>query len=145
MNHELSLPAVPISLHCFCGAVKLEVTGTPILQYVCHCDDCQAVHGKAFSVSLHPARAIHVIDGETELFTLKTSPRTRCKRCETHLFAESVGHPVRGLNGELLPAGLFKPEFHIQCRYATSRIEDTLPHYCGIPSRFGGSDEIMEW
>lgn len=131
-------------LQCSCGAVKLQITGAAILQYVCHCDDCQAVHGKAFSCSLYPAQNVVVLSGETEIFTLKTSPRTRCKHCGTWLFAEVPGHAVRGVTGELLPEGMFAPEFHIQCRYAAAPIKDNLPHYSGLPRRFGGSDELMD-
>jgi hypothetical protein len=37
------------------------------------------------------------------------------------------------VNGDLLPEGRFTPEFHIQCRHATARIEDDLPHYRDTP------------
>lgn len=130
---------------CSCGALEMRVTDKALLQYVCHCDDCQAVHGKAYPCSLHAAAAVSVTRGETDVFTLRTSPRTRCKQCGTYLFAEVPGHGVRGLNADLLPAGQFVPEFHMQCRYAAAPIQDDLPHYKGTPARFRGSDELMEW
>lgn len=133
------------TVHCSCGAIEIAISGSALLQYVCHCDDCQAVHGKAYSCSLYPALAVSIVHGETEIFTLRSSPRTRCKRCGTYLFAEVPGHPVRGLNGALLPPGIFKPAFHSQCRYAATPIRDDLPCYKGTPARFGGSDELMEW
>ena len=130
-------------LHCSCGTVEIQLTGKPLVQYFCHCDDCQAVHGKAYACSLYPTSSVSIQRGETDTFTLKSSPRTRCKHCETYLFAEVPGHSVRGVNADLLPAGLFSPEFHMQCRYATAPINDELPHYKGIPARFKGSDELM--
>jgi hypothetical protein len=133
------------TVQCSCGAVEMQVSGKTLLQYVCHCDDCQAVHGKAFSCSLYPAPAVSVVRGETDVFTLRTSPRTRCKQCGTFLFAEVPGHGVRGLNADLLPQGMFDPQFHIQCRYAGAPIQDDRPHYQGTPARFGGSDELMQW
>ena len=133
------------TVECSCGAVELKITGKAILQYVCHCDDCQAVHGKAYSCSLYPASAVSIVRGETDAFTLRTAPRTKCKQCGTYLFAEVPGHPVRGLNADLLPAGMFNPEFHSQCRYAAAPVRDELPHYSGTPASFGGSDQIMEW
>ena len=133
------------TVQCSCGAVKIRLTGTPIIQYVCHCDDCQAVHGKAYSCSLYPTAAVSVERGETDTFTLKTSPRTKCKQCGTYLFAEVPGHPVRGVNADLLPEGIFRPEFHMQCRYAAAPVGDNLPHYKSIPARFKGSDELMNW
>jgi hypothetical protein len=116
-----------------------------MMQYFCHCDDCQAVHGKAYAMSLYPAPAVSVVRGDTVVFTLRTSPRTKCKRCGTYLFAEVPGYGVRGVNADLLPGGMFNPEFHIQCRYAAVPIQDDLPHYKGTPARFRGSDELMQW
>jgi hypothetical protein len=133
------------TVQCSCGAVQMQLTGKPVMQYFCHCDDCQAVHGKAYPMSLYPAPAVSVVRGDTAVFTLRTSPRTKCKQCGTYLFAEVPGNPVRGVNAELLPAGMFNPEFHIQCRYAAVPIQDDLPHYKGTPARFRGSDELMQW
>jgi hypothetical protein len=134
-----------ILIQCSCGAVKLQIGSTPILQYVCHCDDCQIVHGRAYPCSLYAATDVVLVSGETEAFTLKTSPRTRCKQCGTYLFAEVPNHPVRGVNADLLPAGMFEPAFHIQCRFAARPVLDDLPHYKGVPAHFGGSDELMHW
>jgi hypothetical protein len=125
--------------------VEIRLTGQPVIQYFCHCDDCQAVHGKAYPCSVYPAAAVAVTRGETDVFTLRTSPRIRCSRCGTYLFAEVPGQPVRGVNAELLPAELFSPQFHIQCRYALAPIEDDLPHYKDTPVRFKGSGELMQW
>lgn len=85
------------------------------------------------------------LGGETEDTTLKVTPRTRCKRCGTYLFAEVPGYGVRGVNGSLISDGTFIPEFHVQCRFSASPIEDDLPHYQGNPARFYGSDEQMQW
>jgi hypothetical protein len=125
--------------------VAVQITGKPMLQYFCHCDDCQAVHGKAYACSVYPAAAVSVVGGETDVLTLRTSPRIKCKQCGTYLFAEVPGQSVRGVNADLLPVEMFKPEFHSQCRYAAAPIQDDLPHYKGIPARFRGSDELMEW
>jgi hypothetical protein len=132
-------------VRCGCGVVELQLTSEPMAQYVCHCEDCQVVHGKAYSVVLYPASAVTVTRGETGVFTLKTTPRTKCSRCGTYLFAEVPGYPFRGVNGDLLPEGQFNPAFHIHCRYAAARIEDDLPHYKDTPVQFRGSGEIMQW
>jgi hypothetical protein len=130
-------------VRCDCGVVEVQLNGEPMAQYVCHCDDCQAVHGKAYPVALYSVSAVAVTRGETSAVTLKTSPRSRCSRCGTFLFAEVPGLPFRGVNGDLLPQGRFKPEFHVQCRYAASPIEDDLPHYKDTPEKFHGSGERM--
>jgi hypothetical protein len=132
-------------VRCSCGAVDVQLTGAPVAQYVCHCDDCQAVHGNAYPVALYPASAVVVMRGETGAFILKTSPRTKCSCCGTYLFAQVPGQPFCGVNGDLLPEGQFSPEFHIQCQYAAAPIEDDLPHYKNTPAKFRGSGELMSW
>jgi hypothetical protein len=132
-------------VRCSCGVVEVQLTGEPMAQYVCHCDDCQAVHGKAYPVALYSASAVAVTHGETDAFTLKTTPRTKCSRCGTYLFAEVPGHAFRGVNGDLLPGGRFSPEFHVQCGYAAARIVDDLPHYRDTPAKIRGSGELMPW
>jgi len=134
-----------IEVRCNCGVVDVQLTGQPMSQYVCHCDDCQTVHGKPYSVALHPASAVALMRGETGVFILKTTPRTKCSRCGTYLFAEVPGYPFRGVNGDLLPEGRFTPEFYVQCRYASARIEDNLAHFKDTPVKFHGSGELMPW
>jgi hypothetical protein len=132
-------------IHCPCGAIEMLLSGEPMAQFYCHCDDCQQVHGKAYPSSLYPASAVIVRIGATETLTLKTTPRTKCKRCGTYLFAEVPGYGVRGVNSELLTVGMFHPAFHVQCRYVAASIQDDLPHYKDNPARFYGSDELMQW
>ena len=41
---------------CRCGAVELRITGEPVVQFYCHCDDYQAAHGAAYvPVAIYPA------------------------------------------------------------------------------------------
>ena len=133
------------SVRCNCGAVEMQLAGEPVAQYVCHCDDCQAVHGKAYSVALYSTSAVAVTRGDLGVLTLKTTPRSKCSRCGTYIFAEVPGYPFRGVNGDLLPQGRFNPQFHVQCQYATTRIDDGLPHYKDTPVQFRGSGETMSW
>lgn len=133
------------TVECPCGTVQMQLAGEPMAQFFCHCNDCQEVHGKAYPSAMYPALSVVVTRGETGVFTLKTTPRTKCKQCGAHLFAEVPGYGVRGVNADLLPDGMFCPEFHVQCRYAAAPIEDDLPHYKGNPARFYGSDELMRW
>jgi len=131
-------------LKCICGAVEITLTGQPLMQYFCHCDDCQTVHGGAYACAVYPANSVEV-SGETCATVLKTSPRTKCSQCGTYLFAEIPGRPVRGVNGALFPEGAFAPEFHIQCQFSKKPIMDGLLHFRGLPTKFGGCGELMEW
>lgn len=135
-----------IHLSCRCGRVRLHIASTQIVQFYCHCDDCRAITGGAFSpVALFPTDAVIVSAGETSTWTYREMPRTRCSTCGTLLFGEPPDLGVRGVNGFLLPAHLFAPAFHIRCEHAVMPVNDPLPHYKNLPASFGGSDEVVGW
>lgn len=136
----------PIELQCRCGAVGLSITGKPVAQTYCHCDDCQTVHAAAYvPAALYPSHAVAVTRGEPVSAVLRTTPRMRCPSCGAFLFAEIAGAGLRSLSGTLLPKGQFKPEFHVQCQHAILPVVDDLPHYKGFPAQFGGTDELVDW
>jgi hypothetical protein len=79
-------------VQCRCGAVEIEITAEPIVQFFCHCDDCQAVHGGAYAPeSVYPADAVKVVRGDPMAWKLKRNPRVTCRECGTRLFIESWG------------------------------------------------------
>lgn len=135
-----------VEVQCLCGAVKLRLSGEPLSQFYCHCDDCQAVHGAAYvGVASFPADAVQIVQGELETWIYKTRPRKRCAVCGTWMFAEVPEAGLRGVKADRFPEGEFKPAFHINCRYAVLPVKDKLPHYAGFPALFGGSDETVDW
>jgi hypothetical protein len=134
------------TIQCHCGAVQVELTGEPVAQFFCHCDDCQAVHGAAYvPVSMYRADAVKVTRGDPSTWKLKTMPRRTCTRCGTRVFAEPQGLGITGVSGFLLPKGTFTPTFHIQCQFAVRPVRDDLPHFKALPTQFGGSGETVEW
>ena len=133
-------------VQCRCGAVEIELTEAPIVQFFCHCDDCQAMHGAAYvPESVYPAAAVRVVRGDPKAWTLKRNPRFLCGNCGTRLFIDVLALGLRGLNGYLLSPGDFRPTFHMHCRFAVRPVADDLPHYTSRPARFGGSDETAGW
>src|SRR5665213_2254624 len=91
---------------CRCGATELEITAEPIVQFYCHCDDCQAVHGGAYAPeSVYPADAVKVVRGDPTTWRLKRNPRFTCRECGTRLFIDVEAKRLRGVNGYLLPPG----------------------------------------
>jgi len=135
-----------LDLQCRCGAIGLRVSGEPVAQFYCHCDDCQNAHGAAYvPEAIYPAQAVEVVRGAPVASAVKTTPRLRCVDCGTHLFAEIASAGLRGVGGFLLPRREFKPQFHVQCRYAVLPVVDDLPHFKGFPASFGGSDEVVDW
>jgi hypothetical protein len=133
-------------VQCNCGAVKVELTGDPIAQFYCHCDDCQKVHGAAYvPVAMYPIPATKIVSGEPSMTKLRVTPRAMCKDCGTRIFAEPGTMGVRGVVATVLPKGIFKPQFHVQCQHAMLPVKDLLPHYKGYPKMWGGSDDRVEW
>ena len=133
------------TVSCRCGSVQLQISGAPVAQFYCHCDDCQAATGGAYvPIALFLADSV-AVTGDTFTWTYKTLPRTRCSICGTFLFGEPSGLGIRGLSGALLPAGIFEPTFHNQCQFAVAEVNDDLPHFKGVPASFGGTDETVGW
>lgn len=135
-----------MNVTCLCGGIELEISGEPIVQMYCHCDDCQAVHGAAYvPESVYNASDVKVVRGEPTAWALLRSPRVTCPTCGTRLFIDVVKRKLRGVNGNVLPRGEFHALFHVQCRFAQNPVKDDLPHYAGMPAQFGGSDETVDW
>jgi len=135
-----------VEIACLCGAVRAELAGQPLVQFYCHCDDCQAVSGGAYvELAMFPLEALRVLQGETDAFTLRSLPRERCAACGTQLFTRLPAQGVCVVKAGLLPTAMRRSEFHMQCRYAVLPVKDSLPHYRGVPARFGGSDEVVDW
>ncbi len=135
-----------LEIECRCGEVKLEVTGDPLVQLYCHCDDCQAVHGAAYvPESVYRADAVKVVRGNPSAWKLKHNPRVTCTVCGTRLFIDVLALRLRGVNGCLLPPGAFEAAFHMNCKFAVRPVKDDLPHFASRPARFGGSDETVSW
>lgn len=131
---------------CRCGDVGLKIAGEPVVQLYCHCDDCQAAHGAAYTpAAVYRAQAVEVVRGSPVPVVIKATPRMRCAACGTHLFSEIASVGLRSVNGFLLPEGKFRPQFHIQCQYAILPVVDDLPHYKGFPASFGGAEEFVAW
>ena len=134
------------TIQCRCGAIKLELTGEPVAQFYCHCDDCQAVHGAAYLPAVVYMRtSTRLIAGEPVTWKLKTTARATCAQCGTRMFADPAQGDARGIPALLLPQGMFKPTFHAHCQHTLLPIQDSLPHFKGFPAAFGGSDEQVPW
>ena len=133
-------------IKCLCGDVELELSGEPMAQVYCHCEDCQKAHSAAYvKVAIYPVDGVKVTKGKTISWTVLRTPRVTCPRCGTRLYQEPPGFPVKGVNAYLMPEGMFKPMWHNQCQHAVAPIRDGLPHYKGFPAAMGGSDETVDW
>lgn len=135
-----------LEVSCRCGEVTLRLSGEPIVQAYCHCEDCQAAHGAAYVLTAaYPAAAVTVLNGQLSTLVIKTAQRVRCASCGTPLFTEVVAAPLRSVNAYLLPKVEFKPQMHVQCQYAVLPVVDHLPHFKDFPAVAGGSGELVDW
>ena len=135
-----------IEAQCRCGAIRLKISGEPVVQLYCHCDDCQTAHGAAYvPAAIYPAQSVEVVQGKPTPMVVKSTERMRCPACGAYLFAELSNVGMRSVSAYLLPRDAFKPQFHVQCAHAVLPVADSLPHYKGFPASFGGAEEFVAW
>lgn len=67
---------------CFCGAIAFEVTGAPVAEGFCHCNDCRTWSAAPFvAFTLWPPEAVKITKGEASLATFAKSERSKRKYC----------------------------------------------------------------
>ena len=138
----------PDNLHltCRCGAAQLHVTGQPLMQLYCHCDDCRAAHAAAYvAASIYPAAAVTPQGGPLTATVVRTTQRLHCAACGTYLFSDIPKLDMRSVNAFLLAPGQFQPQMHVQCQHAVLPVQDALPHYRDFPGSFGGTGALVGW
>jgi hypothetical protein len=132
---------------CFCGAVKIEVTGSPEAMGYCHCSSCRSWSGGPVNAfSLWKAEAVRIRSGgEHVAMFQKTrfSQRQYCTKCGGHLMSS---HPPLGLVdvfAATIPELAFVPALHVNCAETVLPIRDGLPKLKDFPAEFGGSGETV--
>jgi hypothetical protein len=132
---------------CFCGAVKLEVTGEPEGMGYCHCRSCRSWSaGPVNAFTLWKPEAVRVIQGADQVAMFQKTPlsqRQYCKTCGGHLM---TNHPPLGLvdvYAATLPTLKFSPALHVNYAETVLPIRDGLPKFKDFPSEFGGSGEKL--
>ncbi len=132
---------------CFCGAVKVEVSGAPEAMGYCHCSSCRSWSGGPVNAfSLWKPAAVRVTSGAEHIATFqktKFSQRQYCGKCGGHLL---TNHPPIGLVdvfAATLPTMAFKPAVHVNYAESVLRMRDGLPKLKDFPAELGGSGEAM--
>ena len=132
-NHELLV-------NCNCGAVELQVSGSPAACAYCHCLSCRDFYGlPVYAATAWTNAALRVVKGNEQLgeyrHPTKQMQRHFCLACgETMFGVNRLGLAVvrtsllaRASRG-WLPAK-FKPTFHLFYSYRELDIDDELPKY----------------
>ena len=83
---------------CFCGAVRIVVTGDPVGAGYCHCANCRSWSaGPVNAFTLWKPEAVQVTQGAEHIGSYHKTPQSErkwCKTCGGHVFTE---HPTLGL------------------------------------------------
>jgi hypothetical protein len=132
---------------CFCGAVEIEVSGSPEAMGYCHCRSCRSWSGGPVNAfSLWKPEAVQIVAGAENVATFqksKLSQRQYCTKCGGHLM---TGHPPLGMIdvfAATLPKLDFKPAVHVNYAETVLPMRDGLPKLKDFPKEFGGSGEIL--
>jgi hypothetical protein len=97
---------------CHCGGVQFEVQGG-FGVVVCHCQDCQKLHGNAFAMIVIAPEQL-VMQAEQSLTRYRSSDKVQrsfCNQCGSRLFKE----PDDGQK-LMVSMGLLGPETGLQIR-----------------------------
>jgi hypothetical protein len=133
---------------CFCGEVRIEVTGEPEGMGYCHCNSCRTWSGGPVNAfTLWKPEAVTVTAGADQIATFhKTSLSLRqyCTRCGGHLMTL---HPTLGVTdvfASTIPSLDFVPGLHLNYIETVLPMRDGLPKMKDFPSEFGGSGELVD-
>jgi hypothetical protein len=132
---------------CFCGAVAIEVSGSPEAMGYCHCSSCRSWSGGPVNAfSLWKPEAVRITAGAENVAMFqksKLSQRQYCAKCGGHLM---TNHPPLGLVDVFaasIPDLAFKPGVHVNYAETVLPMPDGLPKLKDFPSEFGGSGEMV--
>ena len=132
---------------CFCGAVKIVVTGEAAGAGYCHCANCRSWSaGPVNAFTLWPTEAVRVAQGEEhigEYHISEQSYRQWCKVCGGHILTR---HPTWGLvdvYAATIPTFPFTPGIHVNYASTVLPMKDGLPKMRDLPKEMGGSGETL--
>lgn len=133
---------------CFCGAVRIQVTGAPMRMGYCHCVDCRAwAAAPVNGFTLWRPSDVTVTEGAEDLATFAKTPgsqRKFCRKCGGHVMSE---HPEGGfidVYSGVLPTLDFLPSIHVYHGESVLGIADDLPRFVDLPEEAGGSGKMVE-
>lgn len=91
---------------CHCGRVRVTMPAESVGVVVCHCADCQKLHGNSFAL-LAAERSVVRWEGEAHIRWYASSPANERSFCE-HCGSRLAKRPVEGTR-IMVSAGLFDP------------------------------------
>ncbi len=135
---------------CFCGAVRIQVSGDSAGMGYCHCQSCRSWSGSPVHAStMWLVDAVKVTAGADALATFQKTPdsisyRQFCSRCGGHVM---IHHPTLGMYdvfAATLPTLTFVPSYHVNYAETVLPMDDGLPKFADFPTDIGGSGKMIE-
>jgi hypothetical protein len=128
---------------CYCGAVKLVVTGDAAGAGYCHCKACRSWSaGPVNAFTLWPTQAVRITHGEEligEYNANEQSYRQWCTRCGGHLMTRHPHWDLVDVYAATIPTFPFEPGVHVNYESTVLPMKDGLPKLKDFPSEAGGS------
>jgi hypothetical protein len=132
---------------CFCGAVEIEVTGSPVAMGYCHCSSCRSWSaGPVNAFTLWAPDAVRVTKGEESISTFAKTPvseRQFCKECGGHVMSRHPTFNLIDVYAATLPSLVFDPRVHVNYQETVLRMRDGLPKMKDFPKDLGGSGDLL--
>jgi hypothetical protein len=132
---------------CFCGTVRIAVSGAPEAMGYCHCASCRSwAAAPVNAFSLWKPGSVKVVAGADCIGMYRKtamSERQFCTKCGGHLM---TFHPPFGLidvYAATIPGLDFKPGVHVNYAETVLPLRDGLPKFNDFPKEMGGSGEML--
>src|SRR5438045_7563708 len=102
---------------CFCGAVEIEVQGSPEAMGYCHCSSCRKWSASPVNAfTLWAPGAVKITKGADHVETFHKTERSFrkwCKKCGGHLMTEHPTWGVIDVYAATLVEFPFRPGVHV--------------------------------
>ena len=132
---------------CLCGAVKLEVSGAPLMQGFCHCGTCRGWSATPVTAyALWPTAAVRIVAGEKKLKAYDRPgklSRHHCADCGGAVATGLGGSPLTDVYPPILAGFAFAPAAHVNYAERMIDMKDGLPKFRDMPKEAGGSGEMI--
>ena len=152
-----------LSGQCYCGAVKIEITGDPAVCFICHCKACVSWGGGIGNAgTLVPADKVKITgelveanppnfcggyDETKGVMPQGFSKRKSCAKCYGCVLNDHAHTDAKMVDicGGLIDWGEkgFQPAMHINYANAMFKLKDGKPKFKDFPTEFGGTGEII--
>ena len=132
---------------CFCGAVRLTVSGDPAAMGYCHCTSCRTWSaGPVNAFTLWKPEAVKITKGADNLGSFAKNPssiRKWCKTCGGHVLSEHPGFGLTDVYAAVLQDFSFKPGVHVNYTETVLRMHDGIMKQKDFPKDLGGSGDVI--